>query len=300
MKAGVVAIVGRANVGKSTLMNNLVGEKVAIVSKVPQTTRNQIRAILNERRGQIVFIDTPGMHISKHALDRAMINAVTSSLEGVDVVVHLVDITEYVGEEEFMIMDRLCKVRAPIILGLNKIDCNAKYINEYIQAWQKRLNLDLSSATERLMPVPVSALKGTNLDRLVDEIFVRLPEGLPLYPEDVLTDFPRQLNIQDVVREKFLFYLREELPFSLGIYAEEITDKTERLTYVKVVILVERNTQKSIVIGKDGEMLKKVGAEARKDLEEIYSKKFYLDLFVKVEEDWKEDQELLRKMGHID
>jgi GTP-binding protein Era len=299
MKSGVVAIIGRANVGKSTLLNNLVGEKVAIVSPVPQTTRNQIRAILNEKRGQIVFLDTPGMHVSKHALDRAMISAINNSLAGVDVVLHLVDATEHVGEEEAMVIERLSDCRAPIILGLNKIDCAPKHIQDYLDAWQKKIGKDLSNATDRVMPVPLSALTGTNIDRLLDELFARLPEGEPLYPPDILTDFPRQLTIQDIVREKLLAYVREEIPFSLGIYAEEIADRSEKLTYVKALILVERDSQKKIVIGKNGELLKKAGEAARKDMEEIYGKKFYLDLWVKVDEDWKENSEQLKRMGYI-
>lgn len=299
MRSGIVAIIGRANVGKSTLLNSLVGEKVAIVSAVPQTTRNQIRAILNEKRGQIVFLDTPGMHVSRHALDRAMISAINDSLSGVDVVLHLVDATERVGEEEMMVIERLARVRAPIILGLNKIDRGTAHIQEYLDAWQKKMGIDLSSVTGRVMPVPLSALAGTNLARLLDELFSRLPEGEALYPDDILTDFPRQLAIQDIIREKLLCYLKEEIPFSLAVYAEEIADRSERLTYVRASILVERDSQRKIVVGKKGELMKKVGEAARKDLENIYEKKFYLDLWVKVEQNWKENTELLRRMGHI-
>jgi GTP-binding protein Era len=298
-KAGVVAIIGRPNVGKSTLLNHLVGEKVAIVSPIPQTTRNQIRAILNEKRGQIVFLDTPGMHVSKHALDRAMISAINDSLSGVDVVIHLVDATERLGEEEGMVMERLNHIKAPIILGLNKIDRPVKYLNDYIEAWEKKLGGKVSAFTDRVMPVPLSALDGTNVDRLVDELFERLPEGEPLYPEDILTDFPRQLTIQDIIREKLLMFIRDELPFSVAVHADEITDRSAKLTYVKASILVERDSQKAIVIGKKGAILKKVGEASRKELEDIYGKKFYLDLWVKVDENWKQDHGLLRRMGYL-
>jgi GTP-binding protein Era len=298
-KAGVVAIIGRPNVGKSTLLNYLVGEKVAIVSPIPQTTRNQIRAILNEKRGQIVFLDTPGMHVSKHALDRAMISAINDSLSGVDVVIHLVDATERLGEEEGMVMERLNHIKAPIILGLNKIDRPVKYLNDYIEAWEKKLGGKVSAFTDRVMPVPLSALDGTNVDRLVDELFERLPEGEPLYPEDILTDFPRQLTIQDIIREKLLMFIRDELPFSVAVHADEITDRSVKLTYVKASILVERDSQKAIVIGKKGAILKKVGEASRKELEDIYGKKFYLDLWVKVDENWKQDHGLLRRMGYL-
>ncbi len=299
MKAGIVAIIGRANVGKSTLLNNLVGEKVAIVSPVPQTTRNQIRAILNDKRGQIVFLDTPGMHQTKHALDRTMIAAINESLSGVDVVLHLVDATERVGEEEAMVIERLSSIRVPIILGLNKVDCGPRHLEDYLEAWERKLGVKLSAATDRVMPVPISALTGTNVDRLLDELFARLPEGEPLYPEDVLTDFPRQLTIQDVIREKLFLVLKEEVPFSVAVYAEEIVERSEKLTYIRAVIFVERDSQKAIVIGKNGALLKKIGEEARRDLQDIYDKKIYLDLWVKVKEDWKEDTFLLREMGYL-
>jgi GTP-binding protein Era len=299
MKTGTVAIIGRPNVGKSTLLNYLVGEKVAIVSPVPQTTRNQIRAILNEERGQIVFFDTPGMHATEHALDRAMISAINDSLAGADVVLHLVDATEHLGQEEAMVIERLKEVSTPIILGLNKIDRGTKYIDDYLMAWEKKLGKKLSEATDRVMPVPISALTGTNMDRLLDELFLRLPAGHPLYPDNILTDFPRQLTIQDIIREKLLLYLKEELPFSVAVYAEEIIERNKELTYVKATILVERDSQKGIVIGHAGEILKSVGEASRKELENIYGKKFYLDLWVKVDQRWKEDTEMLRRMGYI-
>lgn len=299
MKAGIVAIIGRPNVGKSTLLNNLVGEKVAIVSAVPQTTRNQIRAILNDKRGQIVFLDTPGMHQTRHALDRTMIAAINQSLSGVDVVLHLVDATERVGEEEAMVIERLSSVRAPIILGLNKVDRGPRHLEDYLEAWERKLGGKLSDMTERLMPVPISALTGTNVDRLLDELFARLPEGEPLYPEDVLTDFPRQLTIQDVIREKLFLELKDEVPFSVAVHAEEIAERSEKLTYIRAVIFVERDSQKAIVIGRQGALLKKIGEAARRDLQDIYGKKIYLDLWVKVKEDWKEDTHLLREMGYF-
>ncbi|MFH0877543.1 MAG: GTPase Era [Candidatus Omnitrophota bacterium] len=299
MKAGIVAIIGRPNVGKSTLLNNLVGEKVAIVSPVPQTTRNQIRAIFNDARGQIVFIDTPGLHATKHALDRAMVVAINQAMDGADVILHLADATKHVGEEEQLVMEKLGGCRVPLILGLNKIDLGPRCVEEYISAWEQKLQGPLSEKTSRLMPVPLSALNGTNVDKLLDELFARMPEGDPLYPADVLTDFPRQLTIQDVVREKLLSYLKDELPFSVAVYAEEIIDRSEKLMVVRAVIFVERDSQKGIVVGKGGEHLKKVGTEARRDLQDIFGKKVFLELWVKVRENWKQDQELLRQIGYI-
>jgi len=299
VKSGIVAIIGRANVGKSTLLNNLVGEKVAIVSPIPQTTRNQIRAILNEPRGQVVFLDTPGLHASKHALDRAMMAAINNAINGADVVLHLVDTTEHIGEEEAMVIEKLSTVRVPVILGLNKIDRGAMCLDEYILAWENKLHRKLSEATERIMPVPISALNGTNIAHLVDELFNRLPEGEALYPEDILTDFPKQLTIQDIIREKLLAYLKDELPFSVAVYADEIVDRSEKLTFIKAMIFVERDSQKGIVLGKGGLNLKKVGEASRKELQNIYGKKVFLELWVKVKKNWKQDPELLRQIGYI-
>lgn len=298
-KAGVVAIIGRANAGKSTLLNRIAGEKVACVSPVPQTTRHQIRAIYNDHRGQIVFCDTPGLHVSKHALDRAMITLINDSLAGADVVVYMADVSRHFGEEEKMALDRLTSQNKPVILVLNKVDLSLTYISEFLGAWQAKLGQPLSEITHRVMPVPLSALTGINADRLLEEIFQRLPEGEPLYPQDILTDFPRQWMVQDVIREKLLGILHEELPFSIAVLVEELKDRSAKLTYVAASILVERPTQKGMVIGRNGAVLKKAGEAARKDLEEIFEKKFYLDLQVKVKEHWKEDRELLKQMGYI-
>ncbi len=298
MKAGIVAIVGRPNTGKSTLLNRILGEKVAIVSPTAQTTRHQIRGVLHEARGQIVFLDTPGLHTKKHAFDRAMMVAIQESMSGADVLLHLVDATEHVGEEEEMLLERLGAASAPVVLGLNKIDRGTAHLQDYLKAWERTLGRPLNEAG-RVTPVPLSALRGTNVEGLLAACFDLLPEGPPLYPEDVLTDFPRQLTIQDIVREKFLESLKEELPFSMAVYAEEIIDRREDLTVARVVVLVERDSQKAIVIGRKGDLLKRVGTAARKELEEIYGKKFFLELWVKVNAKWKQNQELLRRIGYI-
>jgi len=298
MKAGIVAIVGRPNTGKSTLLNRILGEKVAIVSSTPQTTRHQIRGVLHESRGQIVFLDTPGLHTKKRAFDRAMMTAIQESMSGADVLLHLVDATERVGEEEEMLLKQLRDESAPVILALNKIDRGTPHLADYLKAWERVLGRPLNEAG-RVTPVPISALKGTNVEGLVTACFELLPEGEPLYPEDVLTDFPRQLTIQDIVREKLLQNLKEELPFSMAVYAEEIIDRRPDLTVAKVMVLVERDSQKAIVIGRQGEVLKRVGTAARKELEAIYDKKFFLELWVKVDAKWKQDQDLLRRIGYI-
>ncbi len=299
LKSGIVAIIGRSNVGKSTLLNRLVGEKVAIVSTAPQTTRTQIRAIFNEARGQIVFLDTPGMHICRHALDRAMIASINDALAGADVVLHLVDATRRVGEEENIVIGNLCKINAPVILGLNKADKDLKHEGDYVLAWERRLDTKAGKIQKKILPLRLSGLTGLNVDCLVDELFKRLPIGDPLYPDDVLTDFPRQMAIQDIIREKLLAYLKEEMPFALAVLAERIIDRNPKLMVVHAVIYVERSSQKAIVIGSGGGLLKKIGEAARLEIEDIYGKKVYLDLWVKVDKKWKQDHQLLRQIGYV-
>lgn len=295
LKSGVVAIVGRSNVGKSTLLNRFVGEKVAIVSSSPQTTRNQIRAILNDKRGQIVFIDTPGMHVVRHALDRAMISAINDSLAGSDVILHLADTSRKPGAEEEMVIKKLSSLQQPVILGLNKMDLGGRYSKAYLDEWQKAGRKNEGG----IIPVSLSASEGLGVEELLSEIYERLPCGEPFYPEDILTDFPRQLTIQEIIREKLLSCLREELPFSIAVLANEIVERSEKLTFVRATILVERDSQKGIVIGKSGKILRDIGQAARKELESIYEKKFYLELWVKINKDWKKDKELLRQIGCI-
>lgn len=298
-KSGIVALIGRSNVGKSTLLNRLAGEKVAIVSASPQTTRTQIRAIFNEARGQIVFLDTPGMHICRHALDRAMIASINDALMGADVLLHLVDATKRVGTEENLVIENLRRVQAPVILGFNKADLELKYEKDYLRAWEKYSAKGSDKAKRVIWPLRLSGLTGLNVDCLVDELFRRLPSGEPLYPDDVLTDLPRQLTIQDIIREKLLIHLKEEMPFALAVLAERIIDRNPKLMVVHAVIYVERSSQKAIVIGRNGGLLKKAGEAARHEIEDVYGKKVYLDLWVKVEKKWKQDHQLLRQIGYV-
>jgi GTP-binding protein Era len=298
MKAGIVAIIGRPNTGKSTLLNRILGEKVAIVSPTAQTTRHQIRGVLHEGRGQIVFLDTPGLHTKKHAFDRAMAAVIQEAVCGADVLLHLVDATEHVGEEEEMLLEQLGRAKAPVVLGLNKIDRGTAHLGDYLKAWERTLGRPLN-VSGRVTPVPLSALAGTNVEGLVSACFDLLPEGEPLYPQDILTDFPRQLTVQEIVREKFLEELKQELPFSMAVFAEELIDRREDLTVAKVAVLVERDSQKAIVIGRQGGLLKRVGTAARKELEELYGRKFFLELRVKVAPKWKQDHALLRRIGYI-
>lgn len=296
---GIAAIVGRTNTGKSTLLNCILGKKVAIVSKVPQTTRNIIRGILNEKRGQIVFVDTPGLHKPKHRLGKYMNILAEDSAKGADVIIHLVDASENIGEEEEMIVSYLAKAKAPIVLALNKIDLGGKFIPEYLKLWEEKKGKPVAELTKELTVIPVSALKGTNTDMLLDELFSLMPEGPQLYPEDMLSDFPQKLAYADIIREKLFECMRQEMPHSIAVLVEELVERSKTLTYIRAEIFVERDSQKGMVIGDKGQIVKKIGSLARQELEELLGKKVYLELAVKVKENWRQDEEILRQMGMV-
>lgn len=294
-KSGFVAILGRPNVGKSTLLNTLLKEKVSIISKIPQTTRFQIRGILNEERGQIIFVDTPGFHLSKNQLSKYLNSAALKAKKDADLILYMVDLTRSVGEEERVLVSQLKDSERPIIMVLNKIDLSEGFLNDYVKLWQE--------APKEKDPlkyfIPVSSLKGDNISNLIEEIFSLLPVAQPYYPEDILSDFPQRLNIAEIIREKLLNSLREELPHSVAVMTDEMISRKNNLTYIKAIILVERDSQKSIVIGKKGEMLKKIGELARKEIEELLEKKVYLELFVKTEKKWQENPYILRRLGYL-
>ncbi len=298
MRCGVVAIVGRPNVGKSTLLNYILGEKVAIVSKVPQTTRTQIRGIFNDKRGQIVFLDTPGLHIPKTRLGKFMNIAAEDAIMGADVVLHLVDTSEAPGEEENIIVDKLKNVKAPIVLGLNKIDLGGEYLPKYIKLWEEKRQKPITEMTDSLISIPISSLKGNNVDSLIEVLFSNLAEGPELYPPDVLTDFPRKLQVADIIREKLFDFMREEVPHSIAVLVNEITERSDRLVFIRAEVLVDRVSQRRIIIGKKGGMLKKVGTLSRKELEEYFRKKVFLELWVRVEKDWRKNPQLLKELGY--
>lgn len=295
---GFAAIVGRPNVGKSTLLNNIIAEKIAIVSAIPQTTRNQIRGIYNDSRGQIVFIDTPGIHFSKNNLGKFMNSTAKNVIEDANCIVHLVDSREAVGEEEKMVVERLKDLKAHVILGLNKIDLGGKFISEYLELWQEAKGKPLNELVDSLTALPLSALKSTNRDKLLEIIFEHLPEGAPLYPKEAVTDFPIKLAISDIIREKFLSLLREEVPHSLAVLVDEFIERTKKLVYIRAEVFVERESQKEIVIGKGAAVLKQVGTKAREELERLLEKKVFLELEVKVKGDWKDNILLLKELGY--
>ncbi len=311
-RCGMVSIVGRPNTGKSTLVNYILEEKIAIVSSVPQTTRQQIRGIYNDKRGQIIFIDTPGVHVGQDKLDKIMNLSSFHSAQEADCIVHLVDTRKSAGPEEKMVVDRLSKLNIPIILGLNKIDAESlstagsksrganlkgKYISDYINLWQEAKGRPVTEI-ENFILLPLSGKTGFNIDKLLELIFERLPTGEALYPQDIISDTPQKMVIADIIREKLLYLMREEVPHSLGVIINELALRKNKLLYVYATIFVERESQKEIVIGKKGEILKKIGTQARRELEGLLEQKVFLELHVKAEKKWRENNALLEEMGY--
>jgi GTP-binding protein Era len=289
VKAGFVSLVGRPNVGKSTLVNRLVGQKVAIVSDKPQTTRNRILAVVNVQGNQVVLFDTPGIHKPMHRMNERMVDSAVKSIGQVDLVLWVVDVTEPYGPGDRHIRDLLERSGKKVVLALNKIDAVAKpKLLPLIDQYRRRLDFaDL---------VPISAQTGENVDVLMARLIAHLPEGAALYPEDFLTDLPERFFVAEMVREKILRMTRDELPYSTGVVIDSFEEGPE-LVRIEASILVERDTQKAIVIGKGGQMLKAIGTAARQDIEAFLGAKVYLGLFVKVRERWREDPSTLEDMG---
>jgi GTP-binding protein Era len=276
-------------VGKSTLVNRLVGQKVAIVSDKPQTTRNRILAVVNRPGAQLVLFDTPGIHKPEHEMNRRMVDTAVRSIGQGDVVLWVNEVTEPPGPGDAFIERLLAKSGLPVVLALNKIDRIPKpkilpVIDRY------RNLLDFADV------VPFSALKGENVERLEERLLAHLPEGERLYPEDFLTDLPERFFVAEMVREKILQRTREEIPYSSGVVLDSFKEESG-LIRIEASILVERDSQKGILIGRGGSMLKAIGTDARREIEEFLAAKVYLGLFVKVREGWREDQALLDEMG---
>jgi len=296
-RCGMVSIVGRPNVGKSTLLNTIVGEKVTIVSKVPQTTRHRIRGIYSDERGQIVFIDTPGLVSGKDRLDYLLRKVCLGATQDVDCIIHLVDTQETVGKEEVELVKRLNGVKVPIILGLNKIDLKGEYIPEYIALWEQVKNKPINHI-DSLTMVALSGKDCINVDKLLDVLFEKLPEGEPFYPTDTISDIPQKILIADIIREKLLYVLREEVPHSIAVVIESIKPRRKKTLHIQAVILVERESQKEIVIGKKGHTLKTIGTQARQELEELVGSKIFLETYVKTQKKWRDDLQLLQELGY--
>lgn len=291
-RSGFIALVGRPNVGKSTLLNRLIKQKLAIVSDKPQTTRTKILGIRHLPNAQLIFLDTPGIHKPKFALNRAMVKIALETLSEADLVLFLIEAKEPWGAGDRFILEQIKTVKSPVLLIINKIDLI-----------QKGRLLPLLEESAKLYPfaemIPISALEGDNLDRLEEAILRYLPEGPPYFPEETLTDQPLRFLAAEIIREKILHHTREELPYVVAVLLEEFKEEPERkLTSITATIFVERDSQKAIVIGKGGAMLKKIGQEAREELEFLLGTKVFLQLWVKVKKDWREDEPILREMGY--
>jgi GTPase len=289
LRAGFVTIVGRPNVGKSTLLNRLVGQKVAIVTEKPQTTRNRILAVANTKSAQMVFFDTPGIHKPKHEMNRRMVDLALRSLKNVDLALLLVDVTEPFGGGDEFVLDRVRAAKVPVVLALNKVDRVRK--PEILP-----LIDDYSRRHEFLDIVPISALSGENVDALVTVLEERLPEGEPLYPPETLTDLPERFFVSEIVREKILEATREEIPYSTAVVIDS-WEEGEKLSRIEASILVERDSQKGIVVGKGGSMLKGIGTAARRDIEAFLGTHVFLGLHVRVRSEWRENARLLSELG---
>jgi len=287
-RSGFVAIVGRPNAGKSTLLNRLVGQKVAIVTSKPQTTRNRIQGIVTRPEGQIVFIDTPGLHSADSALGRQMMHEVAAALEGIDVLLLMVDASRSLPHADDLLLERAKRFSGKTILALNKVDGLPKQkLLPLIEAFHK--------AFEFAAIVPMSALKGDGCDDLLGEIFRLLPEGEPYFPEDQVTDQPQRFLAAEIVREKAIQAMYHELPYALSVKVDKY-EELPKLLRIEATMNVERDSQKKILIGQKGEMLKKIGTQARKELEELLDSKIYLGLFVKVVPGWRDNPHRVREL----
>lgn len=287
-KSGFVTLIGRPNVGKSTLMNRLIGQKIAITSNKPQTTRNRIQTVYTDERGQIVFLDTPGIHKAKNKLGEYMVNVAENTLKEVDVILWLVEPTTFIGAGERHIAEQLQKVTTPVILVINKVDTVKKEeILVFIDAYRKIY--DFAEI------IPVSALKGTNTDDVVETIFKYLPYGPMFYDEDTVTDQPMRQIVAELIREKALRCLDEEIPHGIAVYIDTMKErKTGDIIDIEATIVCERESHKGIIIGKQGQMLKKIGTQARKEIENMMDIKINLKLWVKVRKEWRDAMSSLR------
>lgn len=289
-KSGFIAVIGRPNVGKSTLINQLIGQKIAIMSDKPQTTRTRILCILTQPDAQVILLDTPGVHKPLSKLGEYMDRSITNTLKEVDAIFFVVDVTEKPGPGERFIMERLEKTKKPVILVLNKIDLVTKEaLLPIIAAYSK--GRDFAAV------VPISALGEENLDALLSEAKKHLPEGPAYYPEDMVTDQPERLIAAELVREKVLSLTRDEVPHSIAVDVDEMTTRPKGDIYIRATIYVERDSQKGIVIGHKGAMLKEIGQLARPDIEMMLGGKVYLDLWVKVRKDWRNRDAILKSLG---
>ena len=292
-KSGFVALVGRPNVGKSTLMNRLIGQKIAITSSKPQTTRNRIQTVYTDERGQIIFLDTPGIHKSKNKLDKFMVETAESTFTDADLILWLVEPTNYIGAGEQYILEKLKACGTPVILIINKIDTVKKEeLLTFIATYSKEM--------EFAEIVPVSALKGQNTDHLTDVLFRYLEEGPMYFDEDTVTDQPERQIAAEMIREKALRNLSDEVPHGIAVTIEKMHERPGgHLVDIEATIICERDSHKGIIIGKQGSMLKKIGQDARKEIEMMVGCKVNLQLWVKVKKEWRDSDVMLKNYGYV-
>ncbi len=289
--SGFAAIIGRPNVGKSTMMNQVLGQKVAIMSDKAQTTRNKIHGVYTQDDHQIVFLDTPGIHKAQSKLGDYMMKSALGTLDEVDVILFLVDIADGLGGGDRFIIERLKNVQTPVILVLNKLDkVQPENVFEAITAYK-----DLMAFADI---VPISALAGDNVDTLLKVIAKYLPEGPQYYPSDQITDHPEQFICAELVREKILHLTHEEIPHSIAVFIEDMKVEANGVVHISTVVFVERDSQKGIIIGKQGALLKKVGQLARQDIEKLLGSKVFLEIWVKVKKDWRNHERSLKDLGY--
>lgn len=291
-RSGFVALIGRPNVGKSTLMNQIIGQKIAITSKKPQTTRNKIQTVYTCDEGQIVFLDTPGIHKAKNKLGEYMVNVAEKTLKEVDLIMWLVEPDTFIGAGEQHIAEQLKDIQVPVILVINKTDTvKQEEVLTFIDAYRKILEFDEI--------IPASALRGKNVDTIVEQIFKYLPEGPMYYDEDTVTDQPMRQIVAELIREKALHALDEEIPHGIAVTIERMKKRRHKDIYdIEATIVCERDSHKGIIIGKQGSMLKKIGTNARYEIEQQLDTKVNLQIWVKVRKDWRDSELLMKNYGY--
>lgn len=291
-KSGFVALVGRPNVGKSTLMNHLIGQKIAITSEKPQTTRNRIQTVYTDDRGQIIFLDTPGIHKAKNKLGEYMVNVAEGTLREVDVILWLVEPSTFIGAGERHIAEILGKVKTPVILVINKIDTvkSQEQVVSCIETYK--------DVCDFAQIVPVSALKDKNTDKMTELIFQYLPHGPQYYDEDTVTDQPMRQIAAELIREKALRLLDEEIPHGIAVTIESMTERKNGMFDIEANIVCERESHKGIIIGKGGSMLKRIGTAARKEIENLMGARVNLQLWVKVRREWRDSELYMKNYGY--
>lgn len=292
-KSGFVSIIGRPNVGKSTFVNRVIGHKIAIMSDKAQTTRNKIQGVMTRDDAQIIFIDTPGIHKPKHKLGDYMMRVAKNTLSEIDAIMFMVNVNEDIGRGDEYIMEILKNVKTPIFLVLNKIDLvHPDTLMPKIEQYQSYMDFtDI---------IPISALEGLNVDHFIDVLKSFLPEGPKYYPDNQISDHPEQFVVSEIIREKILHLTSEEIPHAIGVNVDRMIKEDEDKVRIEATIYVERDSQKGIVIGKGGKKLKEVGKRARRDIEMLLGSKVYLELWVKVQRDWRNKVNFIRQIGYVE